>query len=68
LTFGICHPEGHAFDPEGLRLDRHCTMNNAVSDTIQLKGTEKSSSSVSRKGTRPNSQDSERRVSQPEAA
>jgi hypothetical protein len=28
LTFGICHPEGHAFVAEGLRLDRHCTTNN----------------------------------------
>jgi hypothetical protein len=30
LTFGICHPEGHAFAPEGLCLDRLCSMNNPV--------------------------------------
>jgi hypothetical protein len=28
LTFGIGHPEGHAFAAQGLRLNRHCPTNN----------------------------------------
>jgi hypothetical protein len=28
FDIGHCHPEGHAFAPEGLCLDRLCSMNN----------------------------------------
>ena len=28
LRFAICHPEGHAFVPEGLHLDCSFTANN----------------------------------------